>query len=97
MLLKMKGIFINISYKFLTNCKTQKKKKFFYKIMKIATRIISVIAILIIIFNMTLIDFSNFLSDNNAVALVTIIAGLCCLVIIRILVLTNKIKDFRKD
>tara|TARA_Y100001968_G_C19341476_1_gene709730 strand:+ start:380 stop:580 length:201 start_codon:yes stop_codon:yes gene_type:complete len=65
--------------------------------MKTATRIISVIAILIIIFNMTLIDFSNFLSDNNTIALVTIIAGLCCLVILRILVLTNKIKDFRKD
>ena len=46
---------------------------------------------------MTLIDFSNFFSDNNIVALVTIIAGLCCLVILRILVLTNKIKDFRKD
>ncbi len=65
--------------------------------MKIATKIISIIAILIIIFNMTLIDFSNFFSDNNTIALVTIIAGLCCLVILRILVLTNKIKDFRKD
>ena len=65
--------------------------------MKIATRIISVIAILIIIFNMTLIDFSNFLSDNNTIALITIIAGLCCLVIIRILILTNKIQEFRKD
>ena len=65
--------------------------------MKIATKIISIIAILIIIFNMTLIDFSNFFSDNNTIALVTIIAGLCCLVIIRILVLTNRIKDFRKD
>ena len=65
--------------------------------MKIATKIISIISILIIIFNMTLIDFSNFFSDNNIVALVTIIAGLCCLVILRILVLTNKIKDFRKD
>ena len=65
--------------------------------MKIATKIISIIAILIIIFNITLIDFSNFFSDNNTIALVTIIAGLCCLVILRILVLTNKIKDFRKD
>jgi hypothetical protein len=65
--------------------------------MKIATRIISVIAILIITFNISLIDFSNFFSDNNTIALVTIIAGLCCLVIIRILVLTNKIKDFGKD
>ena len=46
---------------------------------------------------MSLIDFSNFFSDNNTIALVTIIAGLCCLVIIRILVLTNKIKDFGKD
>ncbi len=65
--------------------------------MKIATRIISVIAILIITFNISLIDFSNFFSDNNTIALATIIAGLCCLVIIRILVLTNKIKDFGKD
>ena len=65
--------------------------------MKIATRIISVIAILIITFNISLIDFSNFFSDNNTIVLVTIIAGLCCLVIIRMLILTNKIKDFRKD
>ena len=46
---------------------------------------------------MSLIDFSNFFSDNNTIALVTIIAGFCCLVIIRILILTNKIKDFGKD
>jgi len=65
--------------------------------MRIATKIISIIALLIIIFNITLLDFNDFFSDNNAVALVTIIAGLCCLVILRILVLTNKIKDFRKD
>ena len=65
--------------------------------MKTATKIISIIAILIIIFNMSLIDFSNFFSDNNTIALVTIIAGFCCLVIIRILILTNKIKDFGKD
>ena len=65
--------------------------------MKISTRIISVVAILIIIFNMTLIDFSNFFSDNNTIALVTIVAGLCCLVIIRILVLTNKIKNYNKE
>tara|TARA_B100001996_G_C18101030_1_gene377345 strand:- start:159 stop:359 length:201 start_codon:yes stop_codon:yes gene_type:complete len=65
--------------------------------MKIATTIISIIALLIIIFNITLLDFNDFFSDNNTIALVTIIAGLCCLVILRILVLTNKIKDFRKD
>tara|TARA_B100001996_G_C18648831_1_gene588564 strand:+ start:104 stop:301 length:198 start_codon:yes stop_codon:yes gene_type:complete len=65
--------------------------------MRIATKIISIIALLIIIFNITLLDFNDLLSDNNTVALVTIIAGLCCLVILRILVLTNKIKDFRKD
>jgi hypothetical protein len=65
--------------------------------MKTATKIISIIAILIIIFNMSLINFSNFFSDNNTIALVTIIAGFCCLVIIRILILTNKIKDFGKD
>ena len=65
--------------------------------MKTVTKIISIIAILIIIFNMSLIDFSNFFSDNNTIALVTIIAGFCCLVIIRILILTNKIKDFGKD
>ena len=65
--------------------------------MRIATKTISIIALLIIIFNITLLDFNDLLSDNNTVALVTIIAGLCCLVILRILVLTNKIKDFRKD
>ena len=58
--------------------------------MRIATKIISIIALLIIIFNITLLDFNDLLSDNNTVALVTIIAGLCCLVILRILVLIMK-------
>jgi len=83
----MKGIFINIFNKFLTTR--------FKKIMKKTTTIFSVLAILIIVFNITLIDFNEFFSKKNTVVLITIIAGACCLLLLQILRILNKIKNYK--
>jgi len=65
--------------------------------MKKTIIIISVLAILIIVFNITLIDFNEFFSEKNTVAIVTIIAGLCCLILLRIVKVSNKIKNYNKE
>ena len=63
--------------------------------MKKTTIIISVIAILIIVFNITLIDFNEFFSKRNTVVLITIIAGACRLLLLQILRILNKIKNYK--
>ena len=59
--------------------------------------IISLLTILIILFNITLIDFSDFFSEKNTVAIITIIAGLCCLILLLIIRVSNKIKNYNKE
>ena len=59
--------------------------------------IISLLTILIILFNITLIDFSDFFSEKNTVAIITIIAGLCCLMLLLIIRVSNKIKNYNKE
>ena len=63
--------------------------------MKKTTTIFSVLAILIIVFNITLIDFNEFFSKKNTVVLITIIAGACCLLLLQILRILNKIKNYK--
>jgi phosphotransferase system glucose/maltose/N-acetylglucosamine-specific IIC component len=93
----MKGIFINIFNKFLTNWSDKKILKIYKKIMKKLIIIISILAILLIVFNIRLIDFNEFFSEKNTVAIVTIIAGLCCLILLRIVKVSNKIKNYNKE
>ncbi len=59
--------------------------------------VISILTILIILFNITLIDFSDFFSEKNTVAIITIIAGLCCIIILLIIRVSNKIKNYNKE
>ena len=65
--------------------------------MKKISVFISIFAILIILFNITLIDFSAFFSEKNTVAIITIIAGLCCLILLLIIRILNKIKNYNKE
>ena len=65
--------------------------------MKKISIVISVLAILIILFNITLIDFSEFFSEKNTIAIITIIAGLCCLILLLIIRVSNKIKNYNKE
>ena len=52
--------------------------------MKIFTYILIALAVALIIFNITLLDFSHLLQGNSLVALIGIVASLCavCLLII---------------
>lgn len=65
--------------------------------MKKIIVVLSILAILIIVFNITLIDFNEFFSEKNTVAIITIIAGLCCLILLRIVKVSNKIKNYNKE
>jgi phosphotransferase system glucose/maltose/N-acetylglucosamine-specific IIC component len=93
----MKGIFINNFNKFLTNLSDKKILNIYKKIMKKIIVVLSILAILIIVFNITLIDFNEFFSEKNTVAIITIIAGLCCLILLRIVKVSNKIKNYNKE
>lgn len=72
-----------------------KKEFVFYKKMKVANRIILILAIAVIVFNIFQIDFEDIFSDKNTTSLITIIAGLCCIVMLRIITIVNKIKNYK--
>lgn len=72
-----------------------KKEFVFYKKMKVANRIILILAIAVIAFNIFQIDFEDIFSDKNTTSLITIIAGLCCIVMLRIITIVNKIKNYK--
>ena len=73
-----------------------KKEFVFYKKMKVANRIILILAIAVIVFNIFQIDFDDIFSNKNTTSLITIIAGLCCILMLRIITLVNKIKNYKK-
>lgn len=63
--------------------------------MKVANRIILILAIAVIVFNIFQIDFDDIFSEKNTTSLITIIAGLCCIVMLRIITIVNKIKNYK--
>ena len=72
-----------------------KKEFVFLQKMKVANRIILILAIAVIVFNIFQIDFEDIFSDKNTTSLITIIAGLCCIVMLRIITIVNKIKNYK--
>ncbi len=54
------------------------------------------IALSIIVFNLTEINFKDFLSNDNLNSGVMILAGFSCLIIMRIMLLNEKIKKIKK-
>ncbi|EGV43784.1 hypothetical protein BZARG_1221 [Bizionia argentinensis JUB59] len=65
--------------------------------MKIFTLILSLIAIVLIGFNVTQIDFSAPFADKSMVAIITIIASLCALTLLQILMVSKKIQQKSKS
>lgn len=59
--------------------------------MKIATLVITIIAIALIIYNVTMIDLSNPFQGDSLVALITILAALCAILLLQILLVSKKI------
>ena len=64
--------------------------------MKYIIIIFSIIAIGLIGYNITLIDFSKSLEGENTVALITILAALCAIVLLQILRISKKIEEKSK-
>jgi hypothetical protein len=65
--------------------------------MKIFTYIIILIAIGLIIFNFTLLDFENLLQGDSLIALIGIIAILCAVLVLLIFRLSKSIEDKLKN
>ena len=65
--------------------------------MKILIYIISLAAISIIVFNVTQIDLENFFSKDNFNYAIMILAGLSCLIVMRIMMVNEKITKAKKN
>ena len=63
--------------------------------MKIIIYTVSLLALSIIVFNLAQIDLENFFSAQNLNSVILIVAGLSCLIIMRIMLLNEKIKKIR--
>ena len=64
--------------------------------MKVFTYILSIIAVILIIYNLTKIDFNNPFHDDSIVAVITVIAGLCTLLLLAILRVSKNIEKTLK-
>ncbi|WP_347923092.1 hypothetical protein [Pontimicrobium sp. SW4] len=60
--------------------------------MKAFTYILSVIALGLIIFNLAQIDYNDPFDDKNTVALITVMTGLCTILLLAILRVSKKIE-----
>ena len=57
-----------------------------------STYIISIIALLIVVYNCTIIDWKNPFSGDSIIALIGIMCGLCCILVMTILRTSKKIQ-----
>ena len=60
--------------------------------MKIISIIVSILAIVLIIYNATMVDLNNPFEGDSLVALITIFAALCAIFLIQILLVSKKIE-----
>ncbi|APX99214.1 hypothetical protein CLV86_1167 [Lacinutrix venerupis] len=60
--------------------------------MKIFTLILNIIAIALIVYNATKLDFNALFKGESMIALITIIAALCAILLLQILRISKKIE-----
>ena len=65
--------------------------------MKILIYIISLAAVSLIIYNLIQIDTENFFSKDNFNYAIMVLAGISCLIIMRIMMLNEKMKKMKKN
>ena len=65
--------------------------------MKIFTSILVVLALALIIFNITLLDFNNLFEGESAVALIGIVASFCAIFILLIFRMSKAIEERTKN
>lgn len=61
--------------------------------MKIFTSILVLLALALIVFNITLLDFKNLLHGDSAVACIGIVASFCAVLILLIFRISKKIEE----
>jgi len=64
--------------------------------MKIFIYILMGLAIALLIFNLTKVDYSSPLAGNSEVAVISVLACACALVLLLILTISRKIADKRR-
>lgn len=64
--------------------------------MKILTTVLTVIAIALIIFNATQINLNKPFEGDSFTAILTVLAGLCAVILLQILRLSKKIEALQK-
>jgi hypothetical protein len=64
--------------------------------MKILSYILIIIAVLLIIFNISFLDFSNLFEGESLIALSTIVAGLCVIILMLLLQASERFKNLDK-
>ena len=65
--------------------------------MKIFTSILVVLALALIVFNITLLDFDHLLEGNSIIALIGIIASFCAVFILLIFRMSKMIEEKTKN
>ncbi|WP_223034628.1 hypothetical protein [Hanstruepera marina] len=65
--------------------------------MKILNIILTIIALALIGYNITQINFDNPFNGDSLIALITILAALCAILLLRILVVSKKIEKSIKS
>jgi len=65
--------------------------------MKLFTNILVVLAIVLIIFNISLLDFQNPLEGNSMIAIIGIAASLCAILILLIFRMSKSIEEKMND
>ena len=60
---------------------------------KILVYILMVLALILVVYNGTHIDFNDPFGEDSIVAVITVIAGLCAFLVLAILRTSQKIKD----
>ena len=64
--------------------------------MKIFTSILVVLALGLMIFNITLLDFNHLFDGKNSIALIGIVASICAVLILLIFKVSKKIEERTK-
>jgi hypothetical protein len=65
--------------------------------MKIFTSILVVIALALVVFNITLLDFEHLFEGNSVIALIGIAASLCAILILLIFRMSKMIQEKTKN
>ena len=65
--------------------------------MKIIIAVLSLLGLVLIVFNATKVDVNNPFEGDSALALITMLAALCALVLLQILRISKRIEEQTKN